>query len=26
MDKLDLHHRAELIKYAIRRGLINVHS
>jgi len=26
MEKLDLHHRAELIKYAIRRGLISVHS
>jgi two-component system response regulator NreC len=26
MDKLGLHHRAELIKYAIRRGLISVHS
>ncbi len=26
MEKLDLHNRAELIKYAIRRGLISVHS
>lgn len=26
MEKLDLHHRAELIKYAIRRGLISIHS
>ena len=26
MDKLGLHHRAELINYAIRRGLISLHS
>lgn len=26
MDKLDLDNRAELIKYAIRRGLIDVHT
>ncbi len=25
MDKLDLHNRAELIKYAIRRGLIDIY-
>jgi two-component system response regulator NreC len=26
MEKLNLHNRAELIKYAIRRGLISIHS
>ena len=26
MEKLDLHNRAGLIKYAIRRGLISIHS
>jgi two-component system response regulator NreC len=26
MEKLDLHNRAELIKYAIRRGLIDTHT
>lgn len=26
MDKLDLHNRAELIKYAIRRGLIDIYT
>ena len=24
MDKLNLHHRAELVKYALRRGLLEL--
>ncbi|HLH73439.1 MAG TPA: response regulator transcription factor [Chloroflexota bacterium] len=26
MEKLDLHHRSELVKIALRRGLLNAHS